>query len=186
MAHAVCNAHILRDLAAAAEIASQKPWADAMAGMLVEAKRRCDAERAAGQSTLSAYQRRKIRASYDALVAEALAANPDPPGGRKRTRAEKVGYNLAVALRDHAEEVLRFTNDLRVSSGNNQSERDLRMARFQTKISGCFRSEHGALSFAKVRSYVETGRKHGANPYELLLQLFQGSPWSIPRPIAAA
>jgi transposase len=185
MAHAVCNAHILRDLAAAAEITTQVPWADAMAKLLVEAKRRCDTARAAGQSSLSAYQRRQVRAGYDALVDEALAANPDPPGGRKRTRTEKVGYNLAVALRDHADEVLRFTADLRVSFDNNQSERDLRMARLQTKISGCFRSERGAVSFAKVRSCVETGRKHGNNPYEILLQLFQGRPWSIPRPTVA-
>jgi hypothetical protein len=31
--HAICNAHILRDLAGVAEVASQKPWADAMADL---------------------------------------------------------------------------------------------------------------------------------------------------------
>ena len=53
------------------------------------------------------------------------------------------------------------------------------MARLQTKISGCFRSERGARSFAAVRSYVETGRKHGANPYDILTQLFNRDPWHI-------
>jgi transposase len=182
MRHSICNAHLLRDLAAAAEIATQKPWADAMAALLVDAKRRCDAARAGHLVELAARQRSSIRASYDTIVAAALAANPAPPDGRKRTRTEKIGYNLAVALRDHHNEILRFVDDLTVSFDNNQSERDLRMARLQTKISGSFRSQHGAKSFAAVRSYIETGRKHGANPFDILLQLFQHKPWAIPRP----
>jgi transposase len=184
MRHAICNSHVLRDLAAAAEIATQKPWADAMADLLVNAKRRCDAAQAAGRAELPARQRSNIRARYNTIVADALAANPDPPDGRKRTRTEKIGYNLAVALRDHKHEVLRFVDDLTVWFSNNQSERDLRMARLQTKISGCFRSKRGAQSFATVRSYIETGRKHGENPYDILVQLFQQNPWTIPPVLA--
>jgi transposase len=184
MAHAICNAHVLRDLAAAAEIATQKPWADAMAELLVDAKRRTDAARAAGRVEIPAHRRARIRANYDAIIAVALAANPEPPDNRKRTRTEKIGYNLAVALRDHKHEVLRFTEDLAVSFDNNQSERDLRMARLQTKVSGCFRSESGACGFATVRSYIETGRKHDTNPFDILLRLFQGNPWTIPRSMA--
>jgi transposase len=183
MRHAICNAHLLRDLAAAAEIATQKPWADAMAGVLVDAKRRTDAARAAERVELPARQRSTIRARYDTIVADALAANPPPPNGRKRNRTEKIGYNLAVAFQDHKHEILHFVDDLATPFDNNQSERDLRMARLQTKISGCFRSARGAQSFVTVRSYIETGRKHGANPYNILLQLFQHDPWSIPRTI---
>jgi transposase len=182
MRHAICNAHLLRDLAAAAEIATQKSWADQMAALLIEAKRRCDAARAAHQVKLAARQRSNIRASYDAIVTVALAANPEPPDGQKRTRTQKIGYNLAVAFRDHQDEILRFIDDLTVSFDNNQSERDLRMARLQTKISGSFRSQRNAKAFATVRSYIETGRKHGANPIEILHQLFQHDPWRIPRP----
>jgi transposase len=182
MDHAICNAHVLRDLAAAAEIATQKPWADAMAALLVDAKRRCDAARTVARADIPAHQRAKLHASYDNIVSVALAANPDPAGDRKRNRTEKIGYNLAVALRDHKHEILRFVDDLAVSFDNNQSERDLRMARLQTKISGCFRSQRGAKNFATVRSYVETGRKHGANPYDILVRLFNHNPWTIPNP----
>lgn len=97
-------------------------------------------------------------------------------------RTEKIGGNLAVAFRDRQDEVLRFVDDLTVNFDNNQSERDLRMAKLQTKISGSFRSEHGAKNFATVRSYIETGRKHGANLFDTLLQLFQHKPWTIPQP----
>jgi transposase len=181
MQHQICNAHLLRDLAAAAEIATQKPWADAMADLLVDAKRRCDAARAAQRTKLPARHRSDLRARYDAITADALAANPDPPDGRKRNRTERIGYNLAVAFRDHKHEILLFVDDLTSWFDNNQSERDLRMAKLQTKISGSFRSQHGAQNFATVRSYIETGRKHGQNPFELLLQLCRHDPWTIPR-----
>jgi hypothetical protein len=134
------KAHLLRDLAAAAEIASQKPWADAMSDLLVGSKRRCDAARAADRAKLPARQRS-----------------------------------------DH--ETLRFVDDLTVWFDNNQSERDLRMAKLQTKISGCFRSQRGAESFATVRFYIETGRKHGEKPFEILVQLCRHNPWTIPRAI---
>jgi len=59
MRHAICNAHLLRDLAAAAEITGQEPWADAMAALLVDARRRCDAARDAGADEVPARQRSK-------------------------------------------------------------------------------------------------------------------------------
>lgn len=181
-AHAICNAHILRDLAAVAEVASQQNWADAMAGLLVDAKRRAEAAAAAGLHAVPRGQRAALRARYNRIVADALAVNPEPTSGRKRNALERASYNLAVALRDHAGEILRFTTDLRVPFDNNQAERDLRMAKLQQKISGTFRTEAGARHFAAVRSYIETGRKHGHNPIDLLVALFTGTPWTIPSP----
>lgn len=178
-AHAVCNAHILRDLAGVAEVASQQPWADAMAGLLVEAKRKAEAAAAAGLDAIPRGQRAVVRGRYNRIVTDAFAANPEP-AGRKRDALERASYNLAVALRDHADEILRFTADLRVPFDNNQAERDLRMAKLQQKISGTFRTEDGARRFAAVRSYIETGRKHGHNPIDLLTALFNGTPWVIP------
>jgi transposase len=74
-----------------------------------------------------------------------------------------------------------FITDLRVSFDNNRAERDLRMAKLQQKISGCFPTEAGARDFAMIRSYIETGRKNGLNPVDLLTDLFMGKPWMIPK-----
>lgn len=176
--HAICNAHILRDLAAIAEVDRYKPWADAMAGLLVDAKRRCDRAREQGRAQLPRGQ--FVRAHYDALVADFFTGHPSPAEGWPKGSYGRDAHNLAVALRDHRHEVLRFVADLAVPFDNNQGERDLRMAKLQQKVSGSFRTDHGARRFATVRSYIETGRKHGLNPLDLLAQLFNGQPWTVP------
>ncbi|MGH9124416.1 MAG: IS66 family transposase [Acidimicrobiales bacterium] len=178
-AHAICNAHILRDLEDVAAYPTQADWASAMADLLVDAKRRSEAAGAAGLDEVPVGQRRWLRGRYNAVLAEAFEANPEPRR-RKRNAAERASYNLAVALEDHADEVLFFLSDLRVPFDNNRAERDLRMAKLQQKISGCFRTEAGARNFARVRSYIETGRKHGLNPVDLLIDLFMGQPWRLP------
>ncbi len=116
------SAHILRDLAAVAEVDRYKPWADAMAGLLVDAKRRCDRAREQGRDQLPRGQRQLVRARYDALVADFFAAHPPPPAGWRRGSYERDAHNLAVALRDHRHEVLRFVADLAVPFDNNQGE----------------------------------------------------------------
>lgn len=59
------------------------------------------------------------------------------------------------------------------------------MAKLQQKVSGSFRTDHGAEHFATVRSYIETARKHGVNPLEVLTQLFNGRYWVIPLAVGA-
>ncbi len=72
--------------------------------------------------------------------------------------------------------------DLDVAFTNNQAERDLRPTKLHRKISGCFRSQHGAERFAHVRSYLSTTRKNGVPAIEALTRLFTGDPWMPPSP----
>jgi len=44
---------------------------------------------------------------------------------------------------------------------NKEGENDLRMAKVQQKISGCFRSEYGAEMFFGLRSYLSSSKKQG-------------------------
>jgi transposase len=177
--HAVCNAHILRDLEDVGTYHGQEAWTAAMRDLLVEAKRRANGARDQGLDGVPQGVRRWLLGRYNSAVAEAFAANPEPRR-RRRNAAERAGYNLAVALEDHAAEILLFMSDIRVPFDNNQAERDLRMAKLQQKISGTFRTEAGACSFGRIRSYIETGRKHGLNPVDLLIDLFKGQPWMLP------
>ena len=180
--HALCGAHLCRDLTAVAEISSQASWARAMLDLLMKADAATDRAAGKGRRSLSPQQRGRISAAYDKIVADAIAANPDPllRGRIKRTKLEAEGFNLAVAFRDHKAEILRFCEDLRVPLTNNQGERDLRMAKLQQKISGGFRTPKGAEAFCKVRSYISTAAKHGVGGFFALTQLFKGTPWAIP------
>ena len=63
---------------------------------------------------------------------------------------------------------LRFLTDPRVPFTNNQAERDLRMAKLRQKISGGFRSVHGAYDFAILRAVIATARKQRWNVLQTL------------------
>jgi hypothetical protein len=54
------------------------------------------------------------------------------------------------------------------------------MAKIHQKVSDGWRTGHSIEDFAKVRSYLETGRKHTHNPFELLYQLNTTGPWQLP------
>ena len=57
---------------------------------------------------------------------------------------------------------------------NNQAERDIRMIKVKTKVSGCFRTEDGARDYLKIMSYISTAHKHGFNAYEAIRKAISG------------
>lgn len=59
---------------------------------------------------------------------------------------------------------------------NNGSDRDLRMIKLQQKTSGCFRTEDGARSFCRVRSYLSTARKQGLSMRRAMERAHAGKP----------
>ena len=180
--HGLCAAHLLRDLADVAIGVTQTAWAAGLAGLLVEINAACDDARRRGLKQLGPSHQRAFAARYDALVAQGLAANPEPASGRKRDYCQRRSFNLATAFATHRKAILRYMYDLDVAFTNNQAERDLRPTKLHRKISGCFRSQHGAERFAHLRSYLSTTRKHGVPAIEALTRLFTGDPWMPPQP----
>jgi transposase len=180
--HALCGAHLLRELDAITEEPGQG-WAAGMAELLVDAKLVADRARAAGAGRVEDATRARLHTRYERLLADGQAANPPPPAsGRRRGRARRSPAGRLLARLDaHRGEVLRSLDDTRVPFDNNQAERDLRMVKLQQKISGCWRTPAGAEAFLALRSYLATARKHGMNPQAVLGQLFQGRPW-LPTP----
>ena len=178
--HGTCGAHLLRDLAAVAQVATQTAWAAGLAGLLVEINAACDHARARGHRALAPNRQRDFTARYDHLVAAGLAANPDP-AGRKRDSLQRQSHNLAVAFHTHKTAILRYMRDLDVAFTNNQAERDLRPVKLHRKISSCFRSQAGAERFAHVRSYLSTTRKHDIPAIDALVRLFNNDPWMPPQ-----
>ena len=165
--HALCNAHHLRELKALMDI-EHEPWAWALHRFLRQACHAANLARAQ-QRSLSPRLLAWLAARYDRILAQGFVFHESqPPLGaglpthRGRIR-RRTGHNLLLRLRDHKEDTLRFLYDPTVPFTNNQAERDLRMMKVRQKISGGFRSDTGAQTFATLRTVLSTARKQGWN-----------------------
>lgn len=168
--HALCNAHHLRELQAAAEAGHD--WAHHLADVLRYAYTRVRAAKADGRDALDDQALASIRARYDGHLRQGLDATTSRPDTDPARLARRL-------IRDR-DDVLRFTVDFTVPFDNNQGERDLRMVKLQQKISGCWRTLTGAQAFCTLRSYTATAHKHGTNTLTALRDAFTGQPWTPP------
>ncbi len=163
--HALCNAHHIRELQKAIEDDGSK-WAKAMQDLLKEIN--IAVHNTGG--VLSSEEAKRFRKKYARVIDMGEAECPT----NLEIRAQSKTRNLLDRLKLFEVETLRFMEDKNVPFTNNQGENDLRMTKVQQKISGCFRSMEGAQIFCRVRSYLQTCRKHGINPTEALKLLFAG------------
>lgn len=176
-AYALCNAHLLRDLIGLGECSPQ-PWIEGMLALLRQMKQQVEHAQAAGASALEAEELAAWEARYDALLAQGRSANPVLPSTRTKGRPKHTrAQNLLERLHRHRRAVLAFVHDFAVPFDNNLAERDLRMAKVQQKISGGFRSVHGAVHFCRIRGYISTLRKQKSHVLSALRSLFANTPF---------
>ncbi|MBF0158319.1 MAG: transposase [Magnetococcales bacterium] len=114
----------------------------------------------------------------DRLIEAGLKDNPaaERKEGQKGRVKQSVAYNFLKRFETYKDGVLRFLHNLAVPFDNNEGERAVRMPKVKLKVSGCFRTGDGALSFAVHRSYIDTMRKQGYGILESLTGLFTGYP----------
>lgn len=170
--HAMCGAHLERELVYAAEIGKQA-WAKKLRKLLQLMCHRRNELMADNQSEFPATELQEYLDKYDRIVARGMKVNPIPerkPGQRGRLKKGKI-RSLLERFRDFKEDVLRFTKDWRVPFTNNDAERAIRFARMKEKVSGCFRTKKGADQFACMLSFISTAVAHGVSSFDACLSL---------------
>lgn len=172
--HALCGAHLLRELTAVIDAApaGQYCWAGQAHDALLDLKRLLDDAVEAGHTSLDA----QTLAQQTHLLAS--AANIGAAENRHRaSKLAKKHHALARRLLDRQADYLRFTVDFRVPFDNNAAEREIRMIKLRQKVSGCLRTLTGAEQFCAIRTYLATATKHGIHFFESLVALTEGRPW---------
>jgi transposase len=171
--HALCNAHVLRELVyvsdtatdQSATLAAQASNALRQLWRLVSTAR---AERAEPDPAAIAEQAHLLRSAV-VLGAQATAARVGP--------LQRKHHALFVRLRDRRDDYLRFVTDPAVPFDNNAAEQTIRMPKLRIKVSGCMRTLTGAEHFAAIRSYTATATRHGLGMLDALIQATTGNPW---------
>ena len=179
-AHSLCNAHHIRELVYIHEQENEKiwdTWAQEMIDLLLQALKEVDTVGAALDASRQAW----YQACWSTLLERGEGFNPQKQrsatsqdaglGLRGRLKQSKAA-NLLKRLREHRLEVWRFMSDEGVPFTNNLAEQALRMAKVKQKISGCFRTEHGADTFFTIRSYLATMAKQKGNLFDCLVSVF--------------
>jgi transposase len=173
--HALCNAHLLRELKAVAEL-DKEPWAADVSELLKSFNKLREQHPAGVPLEIVVDAKPRFRSALEKAV-EFYAAQPAYADKPRRGRLKKrPGHNLALRMLENRNAVLRFLDDPIVPFTNNQAERDLRMLKTQQKISGCFRAPTGADNFAVIRSVLSTCRKRGLSLFEELRFIFAPTP----------
>ena len=171
-------AHLLRELTGIDENHSEQKWASAFIDLLLEMKKVKGKSVEKGKDFLSYYHYHKFDKKYDELIEQARKENPLPKTTEKKRGRKKKGKILALVerLANYKASVCLFIHNFNVPFDNNQAERDLRMIKVKTKVSGCFRTEKGARDYLKIMSYVGTAHKQGYNAYEAIKNAITGHP----------
>lgn len=174
--HAMCCAHLLRELTGVFENHPEQTWAQEMYCELLSMYRAADFYNQHPEIDSRQHYMECLKRNYDQILEKGAAQNPLPEkesGKRGRVKRGKIRA-LIDRLRTYKGEICRFVDNPIVPFTNNQAERDLRMVRMKSKVIGTFRSEQGAKDFLLLKSLTSTAAKAEFTAFDALHSLFQG------------
>lgn len=175
--HAICCAHLLRELNGIKELEPAMTWPEKFAKLLLKMKETQEKAKNDGKTALETEKITEFERQYDEIMATAQTECPPPPPdlkkkpGRKKKGKARALIERLIKLK---EAVCLFVRNFRVPFDNNQAERDVRNVKTKSKVSGCFRSLKGAQNYLTIMSYLSTARKHGIDAFTALTSAFAG------------
>lgn len=165
--HALCGAHILRELQGLMDLGQSK-WAKTFKSFLMNVYEMPFAQRLKHKAN--------IRSRYKLICELGEKIEPPPkkePGKRGRPKRTK-GRNLVERLIKYQDAVLAFAFNDEVPFTNNLAERDIRPTKIKQKVSNSFRSFKGAEYYARIEGFISTARKNNKNIFNEICSTFEG------------
>jgi transposase len=165
--HAICGAHILRELEGLI-VTRETKWAKVFKSFLLSVYKMPFEERVK--------RRKHIESRYDRIceIGEKAESPPVKTTGRKGRYKRTKGRNLVERLIREKDAVLAFAFNKEVPFTNNLAERDIRPAKVKQKISNCFRTFKGAEIYARIEGFISTVRKNKRCVFPELCTTFEG------------
>ncbi|MDX2191204.1 MAG: IS66 family transposase [Bacteroidota bacterium] len=158
--HALCNAHILRELKALMEAGSI--WAKNMSNLLKEMYQRSET------GTQSLENPAYFLRMYDYICKIGEKEEPPPSKSKNGKLKSSKGRNLLNRLKNYQAEVIAFAQNENIPFTNNEAERAIRHVKIKQKVSMCFRTFEGAKMYARIQSVIDTIKKNGLNVFQTL------------------
>lgn len=166
--HALCGAHILRELYALNENGTiWAKWFDRYFRTLLHLTKQND-------GILTEEQQDKALELFKKICNHANKIEPLPErvvGKRGKPKATKA-RNLLNRLIKHQDAVLAFAFHKEVPFTNNLAERDLRPIKTKQKVAGSFRTLEGAQRHARIYGFISSVRKNQLNIFKELKNIF--------------
>lgn len=173
VAHALCNAHAVRELVYVTDTAPTMV-ADLAAQAIDAMVKLKDIVEVARQSGHVVDPDAIGEAQH--LLRSAIVLGQAATATRA-SKLERKHNALFTRLITRWDDYQRFTTDPRVPWDNNPAEQTIRMPKLRIKVSGCLRTLTGAEEFAAIRSYTATAVRQGQNMLDVLIQAADGRPW---------
>lgn len=169
--HALCNAHIIRELDNLIELKSA--WALEMKTLLFDLYKLSD------KGKLNVPDKPIWIEKYESICQKADLEEPLPIKSSEKARGKPKstkGRNLLNRLKTHQEGVLAFAFIDHIPFTNNQAERDIRCLKTKQKVATSFHTMKGAQNYARIQGFVSSVRKHKSNVFQQINNVFEQKP----------
>ena len=175
--HALCNAHLERELAGVSKFfENASKWADDMNSLLREMLRAKHEAQGQGLDSLAMEKIEGFSERFDALIKRGLELHPLPPQvpGKKGRPKKGKARALLERMAERKEEIFRFLTSFEIPYTNNCAERCFRLLGTKRHV-GFFQSLEYAEYFCAIWSYMSTAHKHGISYYKAAVEAFKGN-----------
>ena len=162
--HALCNAHIVRELQALLDNGSK--WATEMHQFLLDLFEKTQ------KATQILQDKDFWLQKFQFICQNADAEEPQPIQSKRGRAKNSKGRNLLNRLVAHQDGILAFAFQIDIPFTNNQAERDIRCLKTKQKVATSFRTFDGAKQYARIQSAISTFRKLNINIFQALIDIF--------------